>query len=34
MAYIGIILNFQYKFRFKRLPEPQNGGYFENFEIF
>ena len=25
MAYIGIILNFQYMFRFKRSPEPQNG---------
>ena len=24
MAYIGIILNFQYMFRFKRSPEPQN----------
>ena len=34
MTYIGIILNFQYKFRFKRSPEPQNGGHFENFEIF
>ena len=22
MAYIGIMLNFQYKFRFKRSPEP------------
>ena len=31
MAYIGIILHFQYKFQFKRSPEPQNGGHFENF---
>ena len=34
MAYIGIILNFQYKFQFKRSPESQNGGHFENLEIF
>ena len=34
MAYIGIILNFQYKFRFKRSFEPQNGDHFENFEYF
>ena len=34
MAYIGIIFNFQYKFRFKASPEPQNGGHFENFKIF
>ena len=34
MAYIGILLNFQYKFQFKRSPEPQNSGHFENFEIF
>ena len=34
MTYIGIILNFPHKFRFKRSPEPQNGGHFENFEIF
>ena len=31
MAYIGIILNFQYKFQFKRSPELQNGGHFEIF---
>ena len=34
MAYIGILLNFQYMFRFKRSPEPQNGCHLENFEIF
>ena len=34
MAYIDIVLNSQYKFQFKRSPEPQNGGHFENFEIF
>ena len=34
MAYIGIILNFQYMFRFKISPEPQNGCHLENFKIF
>ena len=28
MAYIGIILNFQYKFLFRRSTEPQNDGHF------
>ena len=34
MAYRGVGLNFRYNFRFKRSPWPQNGGHFENFEIF
>ena len=34
MAYLGVGLNFRYNFRFKRSPWPQNGGHFENFEIF
>ena len=34
MTYIGIMLNFQYKFRLKISPELHNGGHFENFEIF
>ena len=34
MVYIGIILNFQYMFQFKRTPEPQNDCHLENFEIF
>ena len=34
MAYLGVWLNFRYNFRFKRSPWPQNGGHFENFEIF
>ena len=34
MAYLGVGLNFRYNFRFKRSPWPQNGGHFENFELF
>ena len=34
MAYLGVGLNFRYNFRFKRSPWPENGGHFENFEIF
>ena len=34
MAYLGVGLNIRYNFRFKNAPEPQNGGNFENFEIF
>ena len=34
MAYIDVGINFRYKFRFERSPGPQNGGHFENFEIF
>ena len=34
MAYIDVGLNFRYNFRFERSPGPQNGGHFENFEIF
>ena len=33
-GYYGVWLNFRYNFRFKRSPEPQNGGHFENFKIF
>ena len=33
-AYLHGIINFRYNFRFKSLPWPQNGGHFENFEIF
>ena len=34
MAYLDVGLNFQYNFRFESSPWPQNGGHFENFEIF
>ena len=34
MAYLAVGLSFRYNFRFKNAPQPQNGGYFENFEIF
>ena len=34
MAHRDVGLNFRYKFRFKSSPWPQNGGHFENFEIF
>ena len=34
MAYLAVGLNFRYNFRFKNAPIPQNGGHFENFEIF
>ena len=33
-AYLHGIINFRYNFRFKSSPWPQNGGHFENFEIF
>ena len=33
-AYLHGIINFRYNFQFKSSPRPQNGGYFENFEIF
>ena len=34
MAYLGVWFNFRFNFRIKRSPWPQNGGHFENFEIF
>ena len=34
MAYIDVGPNFRYNFRLERSPGPQNGGHFENFEIF
>ena len=34
MAYLDVELNFRYNFRFKSSPWPQNGGHFENFEMF
>ena len=34
MACLDVGFNFRYNFRFKRSPQPQNGGHFENFEIF
>ena len=34
MAYLVVGVNFRYNFRFKNVPEPPNGGHFENFEIF
>ena len=34
MAYLDVGLNFRYNFRLKNAPELQNGGNFENFEIF
>ena len=34
MAYLAIGVNFRNNFRFKSSLGPQNGGHFENFEIF
>ena len=34
MAYLAVGLNFRYNYRFKGSPWTQNGGHFENFEIF
>ena len=34
MAYLAVGLNFRNNFRFKSSPWPQNGGHFEDFEIF
>ena len=34
MAYLAVGLSFRYNIRFKNAPQPQNGAYFENFEIF
>ena len=34
MAYLDVGPNFRYNFWFERTPGPQNGGHFENFEIF
>ena len=33
-AYLHSVIKFQYNFRIKSSPWPQNGGHFENFEIF
>ena len=34
MAYLDVGLNLRYNFQFKNALETQNGGHFENFEIF